>query len=307
MTFRSARPASVAAVLSIALGSAAFAQEPDASPPSDASAAPDAVGDAVPPAEPDAAPVEPPTAMLGNEETHALSNTVNLLVTPPFAWTGGEAPELDIPDLAQVPGAKTVIQRSWSQGTKTSEMFLVCATGPASDWAPGMESLLMERLNAIANTELAKRMTVSTFSPGQLEETAPIFVQPFEAQGKAGGDRKEGAVRVLEVDPLDNKRADVAANGRHTLAFLDDPARVLVCSAACVEPVGGRGVCPQSIASIHLQGQLAEEPLPTITGRLILGIKRRPAALLGTALGLMLALVGVLAILRGLLIRPSSA
>ncbi|MFW5740088.1 MAG: hypothetical protein ACOC1F_06950, partial [Myxococcota bacterium] len=122
--------------------------------------------------------------------------------------------------------------------------------------------------------------------------------------GEAGGDRKEGAVRVLEVDRLDAERAAVTAAGRHVVGFLSEPDRVLVCSAACVEPAEGRDACAASLGTFLLDGKLASEPSPSLTGRFVLGVKRRPAALLGAALGLLLALVGVLAILRGLMIRP---
>ena len=310
--------AAFSASMSLAVASGAWAQDGGVDAAAEAAVADAGVPDSsvvapiptpLPPGI-DASPPEPPTPMLGDEVRFDLAGPVKLVVIPPFGWAGEPSADVNIEELTQMPGAESLVEHSWSstnpKRAESTEMFVVCAAGPASDWAPGMESLVFERLNAIANAELAKRMAVSTFSPGQIEESTPVFRQSFEATGKAGGDRKEGSVRVLEVDRLDSRRAAVVARGRHVIGFLPDPERVVVCSAACVEPVRhSRGACSASIASFRLDGPLAAEPSPSWTGRFVLGIKRRPTSLLGTALGLLLALAGILAILRGLMIRSS--
>ena len=169
-----------------------------------------------------------------------------------------------------------------------------------------MESLVFERLNVIAKGQLAKSMAIGTYNVGLIEEATPIFRQSFDVTGKAGGDRKEGSVRGLEVDRLDSHRPPVVGSGRHIIGFLSSPDRVLVCSAACIESARNpQGACAASMASFRLDGPLASEPSPSLAGRFVLGIKRRPTSLLGTALGLLFALAGVLAILRGLMIHPA--
>lgn len=305
----------VASLASTSTG--AWAQDVDAGTPVDASVADVAVADAVatpppPPPAPDAAPVEPPTPLLAEEARFGVSKDVAVVVLPPHGWSESEGDAPEIPDLAQVPGSEVVAQRVFSHAHPhrpqlTSEMFFICVAGPASEWAPGMESILFERLNGIANTELAKRMTVASYNAGPVEEAQPVFRQSFEATGKAGGDRKEGSVRVLEVDRLDSDRAAVVGKGRHIVGFVADPDRVLICSTACVEPLRhGRDVCSPSVASFRLDGPLAPEPSPSIAGRFVVGLKRRPSALLGAALGLVLTLAGVLVILKGLMIRPAN-
>ncbi len=290
----------------------AKSQDEDAGAAVDATIPDAAVVDATvaPPPPLDASPIEPPSPVLGEELRFDISGAVKLVVLPPYGWTGSDTSDLDIEELTQVSGSEALVQHTWSsphpKRAASSEMFVVCASAPANDWAPGMESLVVERLNVIAKAQLAKKMAVASFSPGPIEDAPPVFRQSFEATGKAGGDRKEGSVRVLEVDHLDNRRAAIAGNGRHVIGFLADPERVLVCSTACIEPVHHtRGACAASVASFRLDGPLAPEPSPSMSGRLLLGIKRRPTSLLGAALGLMLALVGVLAVLRGLMIRPT--
>lgn len=306
------RPSLVATstLILLLLAPSANSQEEDAGAV-DAAVPDAAVADVVvvpPPVE--AGPIEPPSPVLGEEARFDISGAVKLVVLPPYGWSSSDTSDLDIEDLTQVSGAEAVIQHTWSSRHPkhggSAEMFVICASAPASDWAPGMESLVVERLNIIAKAQLAKKMAVASFSPGPIEEAPPVFRQSFEATGKAGGDRKEGSVRVLEVDRLDTQRASVIGNGRHIIGFLADPERVLVCSTACFEPVHhARGACAGSVASFRLDGPLAPEPSPSTSGRLLLGIKRRPTALLGAALGLMLALVGVLVVLRGLMIRPT--
>ena len=304
----------IAAVLAL-VSTNAWSQTADGGTSEDASAA-DAAADATvvpPPPDPhDATPPEPPSPVLADEVRIDVSEDVAVVVLPPHGWSPVEGETLEIPDLAQVPDSEVVVQRVFRHAHHhrprlTSEMFMICVAGPSSEWAPGMESLLFERLNSIANNELGKRMAVASYNAGPIEEALPVFRQSFEATGKAGSDRKEGSVRVLEVDRLDSDRAAVVGKGRHVVGFIAEPDRVLVCSAACVEPLRHRrGVCASTIASFRLDGPLAAEPSPSISGRFVVGLKRRPSALLGAALGLLLTLAGVLAILRGLMLRPST-
>jgi hypothetical protein len=303
----------VLAPLALTLTSPAVAQE-DASLIQDGS--PEAAQPADPvdvePARPDAetldAGVEPPTPVLGDEVSFEIATGVRLVLLPPFDWTGTDASELAIPELAQVPDAEAVFKHTWKPERRRGQLTVLCATAPATEWASGMQSMVFERLNVVARSELGEGMTVATFSAGPVEDAPPLFRQSFDATGTAGGHRREGSIRVLEADPIDNNRDAVLGSGRHFLAFLAEPDRVLVCSAACVESVRwNRGRCSGSLASLRLDGQLAPEPSASTMGRFVLGIKRRPSALLGTALGLLFALVGVLVILRGLLIRTPSA
>jgi hypothetical protein len=277
----------------------------------DATAPDAAVQDAATPdAEPPDAHDEPAAPILGTEVALAVPDGVVLHLSPPDRWAGTESKDVDIQDLSQIPGAQALFKHTWTsthhRRATLSRLTVVCATAPSDDWAPGMESLVFERLNTIASAELAEWMTVSSLVPGPIDNAPPLYLQSFKAEGRAGGQRREGSLRVLEVDHIDDGRAPVVGTGRHFIGFLANPDRVLVCSAACVEPAWRSvGVCPASIASIHLDGALVPEPSPSTAGRLLLGVQRRPSALLGTAAGLVFALVGVLIILRGLLLRPS--
>ncbi len=306
-------PRTTALLTLVLLSSPVHAQQDAASEAAahDAATPDTAVQDAAPPdvEAPDAA--EEPTAVLGSEVALAIPDGVVVHISPPERWVGAESKDVDIQDLNQIPGAQALFKHTWTSShprkATLSRLSVVCATAPSEEWARGMESLVFERLNTLARAELAEWMTVSSLAPAAIDSAPPLYLQSFEAQGRAGGQRREGSVRVLEVDRMDDGRAPVVGTGRHFIGFLANPDRVLVCSAACVEPAWRSvGVCPASIASVHLDGALVPEPSPSTAGRLLLGVQRRPSALLGAAAGLVVALVGVLTILRGLLLRPST-
>jgi hypothetical protein len=185
-------------------------------------------------------------------------------------------------------------------------MYLICATAPASEWSSGLESLVFERLNDVASTELGHRMSLDTFQPQRLEKAPPVFRQDFRAEGRLGPSRKVGTYDVLEEDALDRARAAAYAVGRHMVCFSDSPERVIVCSVACMEPANPDvDTCTAVLGTFQLAGKLGAEPQPSFLVKLLVGVQRRPATLLGLVVGLLSTLAGGLMILRGFLLRPA--
>ena len=286
----------------------AFAQQDASADAFDAEVAMDTASDALESAD---AEQEPTAATLGPETSLVISEGVNLRFSPPEGWMSVESKPVDIPDLDKIPGAQALFKHTWTaphrRKAMAPRMSVVCATAPSDSWTRGLESRVFEHLTSVAHNELSEWTSVDSLQSGPIDSTSPLFFQSFEAKGRAGGQRKTGALRVLEEDAIDNKRAPFVGVGRHTLGFLANPDRVFVCSMACIEPAWREtAICPTSVASLHIDGALAPEPSSSTLGRLAIGIQRRPSALVGMAAGLLLAFVGTLAVLRGSLLRPAS-
>ena len=167
--------------------------------------------------------------------------------------------------------------------------------------------MVFERLTEIAKAELSEWMNVGTLTPRSVDNTTLLYMQTFDADGSAGGHRK-GSVRVLEVDPIEDGHTSVAGIGRHFIGFLSDPNRVLVCSTTCLEPTRRTArICPAAIESIRLEGDLAPEPSTSAIGSLLRGFYNQPASLAGLGAGLLISLLGIVAVIRSLLLRTASA
>jgi hypothetical protein len=294
----------------------ASAQQPvDASP-----AGPDAeVGGFVPEAAapdssspaPDVAEPRPDTpATFGPIELFPLADGIQVTVQAPSDWPAGDA-EMDVAAIQDVPGARVQVARVWAPARpRSGRLLLVCASAPSREWAHGIESLVFERLNSVASAELARYMTVSEWSSDAIEETPFGFQQGFRGRGTGEPAVQQGGVRVLEPqDEAAMAAPPLVVTGRHSLAFsaTEDPPLVLTCSIACAEPVFRHGaVCNTVLAAHHLQGRTGPEPVPSLRTRFVVGFGRRPIAFGGLAAGLASLLVGVVAVVRGLLLPARS-
>lgn len=258
------------------------------------------------------APVRPtpPPITFGPLESFDLAQGIQVTVQAPSDWQGVDV-TTDIPDLNQVDGAQVKVSRAWTAPDQDDgRILLVCIAASSKDWAHGLESLLFERMNGVAKTELAKSMTVSTFSSGAAVETPFGYQEDFQALGQAGADVKQGGVRVLEPEGSSPRHAArMTVLGRHSLAFsrVEEPPLVLTCSLACAEHARRHGaVCTTALGTHRLVGETGPEPVPSLRARFVAGFARRPAAMAGVAAGLLFLLAGVAAVVRGLLF-PSRA
>lgn len=292
----------LAFVFLAALAPRAIAQE-DAAPTADA-----ANLDAAPAVVPDAPDAAHGPVAFGAAEAFPLADAVAVTVQAPVGWRGADV-DVVIPGLDQVPGADRKVARAWNAPDPAGGLLLlVCATAPSKDWAPGMESMLFDRLNDTANKELGRTLTLSSFTPALQEETASGFQQGFQARGEVGAARKEGAVRVIDpAEAAGPPKSALAITGRHTVAFSASPALVLACSLACAEPRdGASAVCVAALAAHRVEGNTTGEPVASPGARLVSGFARRPVALAGVVAGLVFLLAGFGALLRGLIL-PSAA
>ncbi len=282
------------------------AMDGDASAPHDQDDEEDTDAAAAPPASASSGAKPPAAVTFGPLESFDLAQGIQVTVQAPSDWTA-TAGDVQIPDLDQVPGAQVKVSRSWAPaGKDRGGIFLVCVSAPSTDWTHGLESLVFERMNGIATKQLGRYMNVTSFQPGAVEETSFGFQQDFRASGQGGTALKQGGVRVLEPEDGTPRRAPrMSVMGRHTLTFTrteSDPA-VLTCSLACVERARHAGaVCSTALGTHRIVGETGPEPTPTLRARFVVGFGRRPIALAGVAAGLLSLMVGVAAVVRGLLL-----
>lgn len=298
---------SLSVVLALLAASAGSAL-PDASvPPADAAASDAGVtqDDDAGAAQADATGAKRRRPNLGQPESFAVGGSVAISLRTPEGWSSKPLKPQAVPDLTQIQGASVQLARAWSPAWSnentppTHSIWLICASAPSLQWSPGLETVVFERLNSIANAQLEERLNLDTLHAGEIEKKPPTFEQSYRGHGKVGRTRTEGAVRLLEEDRL-GAGIPMRAQGRHVLGFSSD--QVLVCSAACVEPAAHH-LCASVIETVSLSGQLAAEPEPSVFGRLLVGFSQRPVTVVGVVAGVVLALAGAAVMLRGLLLR----
>jgi len=252
-----------------------------------------------------------PPSKLGAPITIHVTDSVVLRIAPPEGWIGADVDDVHIEALEQVPGARALFKRVWMSNppgdrAPMSRLSVTCVVAPSDDWVPGVESTVLERAIDVAKGDLSEWMSVDAVTPGPLLHDAPLFTQAFDTQGKVGGLRKKGSVRVLEPDNIEESRIAIAGTGRNLLGFLAGPNRVLVCSASCLErSEKPQKICPSVIASTQLEGPMAPEPSASIAATIVQGFRNQPALMVAMTAGFAIALAGMLAILRGLLLRTA--
>jgi len=246
----------------------------------------------------------------GPIESFPVADGIQVTVQAPSDWTAADA-EIGTAAVHDVPGAQVQVARVWAPAQpRSGRLLLVCASAPSREWAHGLESLVFERLNSVASAELARYITMSDFSADPPEQTPFGFQQGFHGRGMGDPAVQQGGVRVLEPQDEPALHAPpLVVTGRHSLAFsaTEDPPLVLTCSIACAEPVFRQGaVCNTVLAAHRVQGRTGPEPVPSLRTRLVVGFGRRPIAFGGLAAGLLSLLVGVFAVVRGLLLPVRS-
>jgi hypothetical protein len=168
-------------------------------------------------------------------------------------------PESALPfvDLSSLPGARVAAREGWTRGPLT--LRAVCATAPASGWAPGVEEIIMGRASQIARGALG--VTVTSLDAGEIDHTQQVFVQPFSGAAERGADA-------------------LSLTGRHYLGFAGEPRAAIVCSIACTEPAGAHA-CAPLIERSGPAGLWQDPPPPSLVVRSILLAAGQPYIALG--------------------------
>jgi hypothetical protein len=212
-----------------------------------------------------------------------------VLALPPGA-AAMPVESLPSPDLGGVAGARVVLRKGVGRGPSTAEhisdsVYAICAKGPAGQMVPGMESVVFERLNELARTELGKGGTsVDSFQASEPREDGLLTVAGYTAEARlgpvAGGD---GATPRLKM----------RAEGKHVLGYVGEPADVLVCSIACTELSSERSrICPALLEGARIDAAFVQAPRPSLPSRLAFAVVRRPLSAVGAVLGGLMVLLG---------------
>jgi hypothetical protein len=186
-------------------------------------------------------------------------------------------PEAALPaiDVSSVPGAAVSLRRGF-QGAEGVGLRVICARAPSDRWAPGVEELVLGRVNALTQGSLGGE--VERFDAAEIAKVGARFEQRFE-----------GAVTRPEG-------ARVAVRGRHLLGFAGEAKGVVLCTAVCVEPAAPANSaaaprCAPLIDAVAPEGAFTEAPPPSALIRSILLAAEHPLAALGIAAAAALALV----------------
>lgn len=188
-------------------------------------------------------------------------------------------PEADLPgiDVSSIPGAKVAVRRGY-RGEGGVSVRAICASAPSDRWAPGVEELVLGRVNGIVHGALGGE--VEGFEASDIRAEGPRFTQGFEA-------------RVARADGQ-----TLAARGRHTLGFAGEARSAVLCSVVCIEPsapgaLGKQSRCAALIEASAPKGAFTEAPPPSLLIRAILLTAERPWASLGVAAAVALALIAL--------------
>jgi hypothetical protein len=182
-------------------------------------------------------------------------------------------PDADLPaiDVSSIPGAALLLRRGY-RGQDSTTLRVVCAGAPSDRWAPGVEELIMGRVNGVVHGALPGDVEVFEATP--LHATGARFEQGFLAKvARPGG-------------------GSLSAHGRHTLGFAGEARSAVLCTVVCLEPSAPEGgQCAARIAASSLEGAFTEAPPPSLLIRAILLAAERPLAMLGFAVAVALALI----------------
>jgi hypothetical protein len=245
-------------------------------------------------------------------ETFAAANGMSVRIAAPKGWVG-QASDASFLDVSELPGAKVALSRAWT-GPRQSEgelgrvypdsMLLVCVQAPPSEWAPGMEELVFERMNQLVRDELGKKSSLDSFSAAPAQRRENHFRQTFQAHGELGAGHRRGEARVLTPERADRPHNHARDTGLHILAVPVVSQQMVACTLACGEtehPDQKVFACDASVSSIELLGELSAEPEMTFAGRFVVGVRKHPVTVLGMAVGVALMLIGAGAVVVAML------
>lgn len=209
---------------------------------------------------------------------------VNAVLAAPASLPALPDAQLPSPDLTGVPGAKILLRRGVGKGDTRVEA--VCARADASAWAPGVETLVFDKLDDVMKTELGNRGTVESFhDQPAVEPDGKRFERPFDGTVTLGLDKNKP--RPLDTSGLPKARF----NGRHTIGFAGEPEEIVACTLFCTDT--DNTACTDFAATATIDGDLLAAPTPTAVGRFMTDLAKKPLAAVGVIFGLLLAISGL--------------
>ncbi len=259
------------------------------------------------------AQTETPTVptSLGTAESFVLAPGLSVGIRAPAGWTGAASDTSWFkPD--EVAGSALAISRTWAldmpdrpvTSSRPIALHLTCVIAPASDWAPGLETLVFERMSTVVKTNLVERLSLDAFEPLLVEEDRLLHRQRFRLRGDMGVRQREGNVSVVEEDKPNAPRLRLSGEGKHIIGFVGTPAKLFACSVLCVIPERSASrICDDSIASMRFDGDLSAEPTPSMWMRLMLSLHKNAWPWIGLMAGLLAVTLGVFCIGRGATLR----
>lgn len=231
--------------------------------------------------------------------------TVSVLA--PEGWSAIADAGLPDVDLGAVAGAKLSVRAGWAHevadpsSPHADRLVVVCATAPTEGYAPGLETVIFERMNGVVRAELGKQASVERLETSPIEPRGVRFEQRFSASGEVGAELREGKVQVGAQGPDAPKPVHVGAEGLHVVGFAGEPATIVACSTVCVEGDVAEGSCAGALASLAFEGPFRPPPTPKLLARGLAGVVTTPWAAAGVLFGVMTTLAGLLIALRATL------
>lgn len=225
-------------------------------------------------------------------------------VTPPDGWSPVADEDVPEVDVSAVPGAEVTLRKGWAKkiadarAPHEDRLVVVCAKAPADAYAPGIETLVFERMSGMVRTELGKQASVERLEAQPIETVGVRFEQRFSASGELGAELRGGKVRVGAEAPGAAKPVHVRAEGRHVVGFAGTPVVIAACSTVCVEADAPEGECAGALASLAFDGPFGPPPQPGLVSRVLVAAAMKPLAAGGVAFGALTTLVGLLLALR---------
>src|SRR5262249_48939044 len=146
--------------------------------------------------------------------------------------------------VSNIPGAKVTLRRG-DRAEDGTTLRAICAVAPSDRWAPGVEELILGRVNGVVHGSLGG--DVEVFEATDIRAVGPRFEQGFEA-----------TVALPSG-------ARVAARGHHSLGFAGEARSAVLCSVVCIEPDAPSGRrCAALIDASSLEGAFTEAPPPSL-------------------------------------------
>jgi len=225
-----------------------------------------------------------------------------ILVQPPEGWTSvgrDGAVDRQVADFEKqelVPGNHntrpevTFAGRHAPAEESGFRLTIVCATAPIAILTkqdnsedPGeIESKVYQGLDIIAQEVLNKplKLNVGTFNAGEIKHTEHMFSRSFD----------------MKTTTQTSARAQFSGSGVHLIAMTKNPKRILVCSSMCLEPDNSAGICSSVIQSIRPVGN----DIDSMPSEFQMKMGQKFGAIVGLAIGILIILLGILAVIRGL-------
>lgn len=252
---------------------------------------------------------EPPG--LTKHFNEVVTGDVRLVMSLPDGASIVNVARNQMPGLPDIPGVKQefyhTFLRDSGSSSSTIRVEVGCLSAPVTVWlsGSGQQAAVFDHMDEYARVAMSEFVTIENFQSETMYDQSPQWWRYFSLRARDGATKKEGSKRVIEALP-DAPVTRIRGVGRHMLGFVEEPARVFVCSSWCLEPdVATQGVCTKVVDTMRLEGNLVPEPQASRMDRLLNGLRNNRSAVVGVVCGLVLGIVGFAVTMRGVLMRPA--